>query len=79
MAKEPVCNRCGACCHFTDPQGIRRACRFLIYLRKDPPSTICRVYKTRLGRCVGIAEFGPIYCAPREAHQNEPGCPYNRA
>jgi len=76
MAKEDqICKRCGACCHYTAPDGSRKACRYLITLSSG--STLCRVYKTRLGRVVGLAEHGKIYCAPREAHGIEPGCPLN--
>jgi hypothetical protein len=81
MAKEEEisCKRCGACCYYTARDGSRKKCRFLVILRSDPPSTLCRVYKTRLGRIVGLGNIGFVVCSERGAHlENELGCPYNR-
>jgi len=70
------CLRCGKCCHYINKLGVKTACQYLIKLPTG--TTLCRVYKTRLGRRVGIGENGkPVYCAPRELHDNEPGCPLN--
>jgi hypothetical protein len=69
----PVCNRCGRCCHYKDPQGIIRKCRYLVQLGSK---THCRIYSRRLGTLVGIAELGPIYCCDRSLHGPEPGCPF---
>jgi len=70
------CLRCGKCCYYTDYLGVKRKCRFLVIL--PDKTTLCRVYKTRLGRIVGIGLKGkPVYCMPRIAHGYEPGCPLN--
>jgi len=74
----PICRRCGACCHYKDAEGRIKKCRFLVYLSVNPPITNCRIYARRLGTIVGRNEIGAIYCGERGAHQNEPGCPYNR-
>ena len=48
---EPVCKRCGRCCHLVDPVTKRpgiKTCRFLI---KTPGGrTLCRIYKNRIGK-----------------------------
>jgi len=69
------CLRCGKCCWFTTPLGTRKHCKHLVFLPGG--TTLCRVYRTRLGRVVGLAEHGLIYCCERGAHGLEDGCPLN--
>lgn len=74
---EPVCTRCGRCCHYMK-NGKLTKCRFLIRLPSG--KTLCRIYKKRVGTILGINDDGnKVMCVPREAlAENYPNCPYNK-
>ena len=72
-----VCTRCGKCCHYY-VNGELRKCKHLVIL--TPKTTLCRVYKTRLGR---VLDYNPITkknitCNPRLSYMvNYKDCPFN--
>lgn len=69
---EPVCRRCGRCCHF-EIAGVTRKCRFLVVLESG--RTICRIYRQR----EGIEIYPGIFCIKRSQDPRIfPGCPYNK-
>lgn len=71
---EPICNRCGKCCHFVI-EGRLRACKFLVKLPGG--KTLCRIYnaKDRLGREI----YPGVYCNKIEdIKTNFEGCPFNK-
>ena len=67
---EGVCSNCGVCCIIPT---TGKYCKHLIRLKSG--RTLCRVYKTRLGRKIGEN----VYCMMREdVHINFVGCTMNR-
>lgn len=73
MNLEPICNRCGACCHFIVGDKVRR-CKFLI---KIGSKFSCRIYNSpeRLGKEI----YKGIFCNRIEdIGLNFNGCPYNK-
>ena len=75
--KEPVCTRCGRCCHFWADNKLHK-CKHLIKLSKE--TSLCRIYKHRLGALLyenkrtGIK----VHCGTRGSLKaNFKGCPYN--
>ena len=78
MSEEPVCSRCGRCCHFWADNKLHK-CKHLIKLSKE--SSLCRIYKNRLGAIIyenkktGIK----VKCTHREnLPANFKNCPYNK-
>lgn len=70
-----VCKRCGECCHYFDEQGIKRKCRMLI---QNGNTSVCRIYKTRLGHKIAKFEGKVIACIDRKVSKYDyPDCPYN--
>jgi hypothetical protein len=72
-----ICNRCGICCVIP---GINRPCKHLI--RLESGKTICRVYRTRLGRKIGEQMINGVVCdvlcvLRGDTPQTYPNCPFN--
>ena len=71
------CSRCGFCCHYW-LNGKFKRCKHLVRLKNG--NTLCRVYKTRLGK---VIDYNPITkknitCNPRLSIMfNYKGCPFN--
>lgn len=60
---------CGLCCKL--PNG--KDCKHIVRLKNG--KTLCRVYKTRLGRTLAPG----VICGPREMDKNNyEGCPFNK-
>lgn len=76
---EPKCNRCGACCHFIDEQGKKRACKNLVQI--SPDKFHCRIYaqKNRVGSVIYKKGNFVVKCNLIEnVKLNFNGCPYNK-
>lgn len=74
--EEPVCKRCGLCCYLRTKNSVRK-CRYLIFLSSG--KTVCRIYKTRLGKKIGSVDGQNFVCKLRKnVHLNYEGCPYNK-
>jgi hypothetical protein len=70
MVEEPVCKRCGNCCHYVK-DGRVKSCSQLVKIGKK---TACRIYRNRLGYKVDEG----VHCANRkDVPFDFPGCPYN--
>ena len=67
---------CGKCCHF-EVRGKIHKCKYLVKL--DNGKTLCRVYKTRLGRVIfSVDKDHHIICRERvKVSKKYSGCPYN--
>ena len=69
---EPVCKRCGKCCHFIVDGKVLK-CK---YLRKFKGTTFCRIYPNRLGvLCLDGYDYKCI--ERKDSSWNYEGCPYN--
>lgn len=69
---EPVCNRCGRCCHY-EKNGRWKACKYLVIFGK---LSSCRIWNdlNRIGREIDEG----IYCNQMSALRHTyVGCPYN--
>lgn len=76
MDEKVICLRCGQCCYFII-EGVTHKCNHLVRLSNG--KTLCRVYKTRLGRILFQSSEGTTICKKRiEVKTYYPGCPYNR-
>jgi hypothetical protein len=73
----PECLRCGRCCHFF-LDGKLHKCNMLVKLKNG--KTLCRIYKTRLGRVLGVAKDGrKMLCNNREDVKLDWFCcPFNK-
>lgn len=70
------CESCGRCCHWTDVNGKKHKCKFLVRLSKT--RTVCRIYSKRLGTIIAKDGDKLIGCAMRsQSAFNYPGCPMN--
>ena len=72
-----TCKMCGNCCVIP---GTNKDCKHLIRLKSG--RTLCRVFKTRIGRVIGEMKVNdkvfPVKCLMREdVKQNYDGCPFN--
>jgi len=68
---DAVCVNCGKCCYYIK-DGVLKKCKHLVKLSNG--KTLCRVYKTRLGREIDKG----VYCTMYERLEYEfEGCPLN--
>ena len=74
MNEQINCKRLGHCCYFT-VNGKRHKCKFLVRTKN---STLCRIYKTRLGTVIYQKDDYIVRCGHRiDQKMHHPGCPYN--
>lgn len=79
MSEQVSCKCCGLCCVIPT---TGRDCQHLVRLKSG--KTLCRVYKTRLGRIIGKGLINDrlviVKCVMRESVKTKfEGCPYNVA
>ena len=77
MSEQVSCKRCGLCCVIPT---TGRDCQHLVRLKSG--RTLCRVYKTRLGRVIGKTTINGVVvqvrCVMREDVSTKyEGCPFN--
>ena len=78
IKKEPRCKRLGMCCYLVNREGIPtgKHCPNLIKLKSG--NTLCRIYRTRLGKKIGTIDGLDNYCAMRNQSKVDfEGCEYN--
>lgn len=69
------CKNCGLCCYLYVDY-IKIKCRHLVILSSD--TSLCRIYKSRLGKVTHVYKRKKYYCTDREKSTYDyPGCPYN--
>jgi hypothetical protein len=76
---EPVCLRCGQCCHYEFGGKVRK-CHHLVKLPNG--KTLCRIYNRRLGVVIQKNDDGinHVRCSDRRmVKKNYPGCPFNKS
>lgn len=65
---------CGKCC-WIRWKGKKKKCKHLVRLGKR---TLCRTYKTRLGKLIGKIDEKKVYCIERKDSKFDyVGCPLN--
>jgi len=74
MVENPVCKRCGLCCHLTI-NGVftNKPCKHMVRLKSG--KTLCRIYNKRIGQDLGDGNK----CVFRESVPfNYEGCEFNK-
>ena len=73
-----TCNRCGTCCHLKIDHKRQQSCKYLV--RLSGTTTICRIYKNRLGMQLGNNNKCNLREDVHENFYSKNGvpCPYNK-